>query len=144
MTHRHSRGTAVPYHPVRRRTESPRPDAPFLPVITAVIGVLLVAGIFVVNMLGTLSWPERVNPPGMDLSRRAVFALASALELYGAGLIGFALGVSAAQRRAIAGAGAAERALRLRSWRGPMFVIGLVLILAAGRFEYLALVGGLD
>ena len=39
---------------------------------------------------------------------------------------------------------AAARALRLRSWRGPLIAIGVLLVLAAGRYEYLALVGQID
>lgn len=128
----------------RRRSIPGQGGMPSEPIMGVIAGLALVVCLFAVNMLGTLRWPEDANPPGMDLSRRLVFALSSAVELYGAGLVGFALGVGAAQRRAIAHPSAAGRALRLRTWRGPMIVIGVLLILVAGRYEYLALVGNLE
>lgn len=127
----------------RRRKVPGYSGMPSEPMMGVIAGFVLVGCLFAVNVLGTLRWPEEVNPPGLDLSRRVVFALSSAVELYGAGLVGFALGVGAAQRRAITHPSAAGRALRLRTWRGPMMIIGVLLILVAGRFEYLALVGNL-
>lgn len=128
----------------RRRSVPGASGMPSEPVIGVIAGFVLAGCLFAANMLGTLRWPEDSNPSGMDLSRRLVFAFSSAVELYGAGLVGFALGVGAAQRRAIVHPSAAGRALRLRTWRGPMIVIGVLLILVAGRYEYLALVGNLE
>ena len=104
-------------------------------LVAVIIGTLLT--IFALAQIQ--HWPRRYNPPDMDLSRRAVFVLASTLELCGAGIIGFAFGLTAANRRPT-WPRPATMPVRSSSTRVVVMIIcGLFLIIVAGHYEYLAL-----
>lgn len=128
---------------VIRRSAAARTEMPYEPVVGIAAGLVLLLVLLAARAVGTQPWLKASNPPEMDLSRRVVFGLSSALELYGAGLVGFAMGLGAAQRRAAGDRSAARRARRLGAWRFPLVLVGVALILIAGRSEYLALTAGI-
>ena len=86
------------------------------------------------------AWPREARHPEVDMSRRAVYGMASVLELYGAAMIGFALGAMALLAPALVRQEMAFRALPLRRRNVVLIVVGVLLILIGGHFEYLALV----
>ena len=100
-----------------------------------VIGILCA----IVALVHIQHWPYRYNPPGMDLSRRTVFALASVLELLGAGIIGFAFGLGASDHRHVWRHPGFE-AGPSSSKRGAVLVIcGFLITIIASHYEYLSL-----
>jgi hypothetical protein len=110
------------------------PVAQFV-IAAVIIGTLLT----IVTLAHIQQWPGGYDSPGMDLSRRVVFTLASVLELLGAGIIGFALGLTAANR-GIGWQQARPIAARSSHTRVALMIIcGLFIILMAGNYAYLAL-----
>jgi len=80
-----------------------------------------------------------VNPPDVDLSRRVVFALASLLGLYAAGMMGFAFGIMADRKSPKSQPEAISRGMTRRRRSVLLITVGTVLLIISGWFEYLTL-----
>lgn len=82
---------------------------------------------------------SQFNPPGIDLSRRIVFAAAHIFLLIGAGMIGFALGTHPRTHHSDHQPQSVLPDLHLRRKVVLWIVVGILLVIAAGAYEYEAL-----
>ena len=80
-----------------------------------------------------------VNPPNIDLSRRIVFALASLLGLYAAGMMGYALGIMEDRKPPTSQPEAIARGMARRRRSVALLIAGTVLLIVSVWFEYLTL-----
>ena len=117
----------------RREEPSPVPGRVFW-VLTWALPLLCI--VFLSSYDG---WPREVRHPEVDMSRRVVFGIASVLELYGAAMIGFALGAAALLAPLAVRREMSARALLFRRRNVVLTIVGVLLILVGGHFEYLAL-----
>lgn len=99
----------------------------------------LLIGFPVIAVTGLLIFAHRIpNPPNMDLSRRAAFALASLLGLWAAGMIGFALGMGKDREALSSQAEIAARTIARQHRSRLMILCGSILLAASIWLEYMA------
>ena len=121
----------TPTIPIRPQEKQSNTLLPLFLAVVVPFGLILV--LYVMQHLPA-------NPPEIDLSRRVIFAVASVLGLYGAGMIGYALGVGNSKWQALSQPEAIAEGIRRRRRNVLITVIGVVLIVVGSWFEDLTLV----
>jgi len=121
-----------------RRVSRPRHQRSLGLAMALAVPILLLALIAVVA--DTKQWPGGLNAPGMDLSRRSVLVAAGVVALYGATMVGFALGNWWPDAL---GRSAWRREFTARRRNKILIGVGTILVIAGMRYGYLALAGSM-